>query len=157
MGANTVERVVKLERRKKIVGLEKLMRSSKESFVGEELDKHCPLKHTFADGLYIREVFMPAGDIIVTKLHKTTHPFFIMKGKAIIVTDEKTEFIEAPYQGITRPGTKRAFQIIEDVILITVHITNETDLEKIEKELIVREDVECIGKRQKFLENLPKK
>ena len=30
--------------------------------------KLCPLKHTFSDGIYVREIFIPAGMFIVGKL-----------------------------------------------------------------------------------------
>ena len=96
----------------------------------------CPLKHTFVDGAYVREIFMPAGMFFVTKIHKKTHPYFVLKGKVAVLIDNKTEIIEAPFQGITQAGTQRIIYTHEDTIWITVHATNETDLEKIEKEII---------------------
>ena len=47
-----------------------------------------PLKHSFADGCYIREIFNPANELIVTKIHKIAHPFFLLKGEMSILTEE---------------------------------------------------------------------
>lgn len=96
----------------------------------------CPLKHSFVPGAYIREIFLPARMFFVTKIHKIEHPYFILKGKVSVLIDDKTEVIEAPFQGITRAGTQRIIYTHEDTVWITIHITNETDLEKIEKEII---------------------
>lgn len=122
--------------REKILAAEDKMNNMPGVLKGEKLDKHCPLKHSFGDGLYVREIFMPAGTIIVSKIHKRTHPYFVLKGKAFVATETGVVKIEAPYQGMTLAGTKRALSIIEDMVWITVHATKETELEKIEKEII---------------------
>ena len=118
-------------------------------------DDACPLKHTFADGLYIREMTAPKGMLNVSKLHKTTHPFFIVKGDVSILTENGVMRIKAPFRGITKAGTKRIVYFHEDTVWITVHATNETDLEKIEDEIIaenfdelaenIRENLICRG------------
>ena len=40
----------------------------------------CPLKHYFAPGVYLREIFMPAGSVVIGKIHKTEHFNIIQKG-----------------------------------------------------------------------------
>ena len=101
-------------------------------------DDATPLKHTFADGLYIREMRAPKGMLNVSKLHKTTHPFFILEGDVSIQTPEGVVRLKAPYFGITKAGTKRVVYFHEDTVWITVHATKETDLKKIEEELIAK-------------------
>ena len=104
-------------------------------------DDACPLKHIFTDGLYIREMTGLKGRIVVTKIHKTTHPFFVLKGDVSILTEKGEERIKAPYFGITQAGTKRIGYFHEDTIWITVHATEETDLEKIE-DIVIAETYE---------------
>lgn len=99
-------------------------------------DDACGITHHFADGMYIREMFGKKGDVVVTKLHKTTHPYFVVKGDVSIESDKGTVRIKAPAWGITKAGTKRVAYFHEDTIWITVHATKETDLLKIEKEVI---------------------
>lgn len=96
-----------------------------------ELGLGCRYKHTFCNGLYIREMFIPAGLYIVTKIHKTLHPYFVMSGEVSVYSEEGIEKIKGPLYGITKPGTRRALHTISDTIWITIHATDETDIEKI--------------------------
>lgn len=125
--------------RDNIMDAQEKMLSMNGAIQGADLDKYCPLKHSYGDGCYIREIFMPKGTLIISKIHKYTHPYFVMKGKASVVTENGIEVIEAPYQGITQAGTKRALYIHEDMVWTTVHITKETDLGKIEDEIISKD------------------
>jgi hypothetical protein len=92
---------------------------------------HCPLEHRFTPGLYIREIRMPKGAVIVSRKHLTEHPFIVSQGHAAVLTDEGVQQIRAPYCGITKPGTQRILYIHEDCVWTTFHPTNETDPEKI--------------------------
>jgi hypothetical protein len=46
---------------------------------------------------------------------------------------EKIVTYTAPYQGITKPGTKRILYNHTDVIWTTFHVSEETDVEKLEE------------------------
>lgn len=98
-----------------------------------------PLKHSFADGCYIREIFNPAHELIVTKIHKIAHPFFLLRGEMSILTEEGVKRIKAPYYGITPAGTKRVIYTHSDIVFVTVHVTKEKDLAKIEGEIIAKD------------------
>ena len=125
---------VKKDIRGKILYVESKMRETP----GCMLDDCFPLKHTFADGMYIREIRVPAGNLIVTKIHKLTHPFFLLQGDCSILTEEGVKRIKAPYSGITPAGTKRIIYVHEDTIWTTVHATKEIELYKIENEIIAK-------------------
>lgn len=85
----------------------------------------CPLRHRFVPGMYIREIFMPKGAIVTSLIHKTTHPFFVLKGKVSVFSETLgTQFIEAPYIGITVPDTRRVLNILEDTVWATCHVTD---------------------------------
>tara|TARA_R110002012_G_scaffold234813_1_gene408468 strand:- start:984 stop:1583 length:600 start_codon:yes stop_codon:yes gene_type:complete len=103
---------------------------------GGELHEANPVKHTFAGGCYIREIYNPANHLIITKIHKKEHPFFLMKGSMSILTEEGIQHIEAPYQGVTKPGTKRAIYTHEECTFITVHATGNTSIEEVEEEVV---------------------
>lgn len=86
---------------------------------------NCPLTHKFVPGMYIREIFMPQGAIVTSQIHRTTHPFFILKGKVSVFSENDGEqFLEAPYSGITTPNTKRVIRVYEDTVWITCHPTD---------------------------------
>lgn len=81
-----------------------------------------PLVHKFTDGMYIREIFMPAGSLWTSKIHKTEHPYVVSYGKAAVSIDNNEWYeITAPYTGITQPGTRRILYILEDCIWTTFH------------------------------------
>jgi hypothetical protein len=90
----------------------------------------CPLAHTFLPGMYIREIFMPKGKDgketwVTSQVHNTMHPYFIMKGKVAVYSEnDKVQIIEAPFRGVTKPNTRRVIKILEDCIWATVHVTD---------------------------------
>lgn len=123
------------ELRGRIVAFESAISSMPNAKFGDDA---CPLEHIFADGLYIRKMSAPKGMLNVSKLHKTKHPYFILSGDVSVITEEGIVRIIAPYTGITKAGTKRVVYFHEDTVWITVHHTKETDLKKIEEELIAK-------------------
>lgn len=129
--------------REKIMRFEGVMRSIPGAILtGVKVDELNPLKHTFADGCYIREIFNPKGELIVTKIHKVAHPYFLLKGDMSIATEEGPKRVKAPYYGVTPAGTKRIIYTHEDCVFVTVHVTKETDLRKIEEEVIAKDFLE---------------
>ena len=105
----------------------------------EDSDKLNPVKHSFADGCYIREIFNPAGELLVTAIHKKEHAFFLMQGEMSILTEDGIKHLKAPHHGITKPGTKRIIYTHSDCVFVTVHATNETDVAKIEEQVIAKD------------------
>lgn len=97
-----------------------------------------PETHRFTPGLYSRQIFLKAGILCTSKIHKTEHQFIISKGRCRIWSPETGNWSElaAPYHGITKPGTRRALLILEDVIFTTFHPTGTTDLAALEAELV---------------------
>lgn len=101
-----------------------------------------PLKHYFADGVYVREIFIPKGYVLTGKIHKHVHPNFLMQGSVIVVTEHGgREHLKAPLCMISQAGTKRAVLALEDTIWVTVHHNpeGETDLEKLEEWIIAKD------------------
>ena len=119
--------------------IEKKILDHPDSLTGKACDEVNTLKHTFCDGQYIREIFMPAGQVLTSQIHKKKHPFFILTGKLTIASEDGVIDIEAPYHGITYPGTKRVIYTHEDTVFITVHATNKTTVEEVTKEVIAED------------------
>ncbi len=111
-----------------------------------------PVKHWFTPGLYAREIFMPKGTLLTSKIHMTEHLYTISKGAARVWTKfEGVLELVAPFTGITKPGTQRILYILEDCIWTTFHPTLETDLAIIEAQTIFSqptdEEVACLGQQ----------
>jgi hypothetical protein len=92
----------------------------------------CEEKHHFGPGLYIKEVTMPAGSVIVGKHHKVEHLCNMISGRMIIVNpDGSRHELVAPMTFVAKPGRKVAY-IIETVVFQNIYSTDETDIQKLE-------------------------
>ncbi len=94
------------------------------------------IRHHFSDGMYAREMFMPAGTCVVGALHKTQHLYSVVKGHCLATSQYGSEEIKAPFLGETIPGTKRVIYAITDCVWITYHPTDLTDVDEIEAALV---------------------
>jgi len=130
---------VKQDFREKIMDFENKIIDNPESITGDAFEEKNPTKSTFAGGCYIREIFMPAGQYLTTKIHKKEHPFFVLSGKISVISEDGPIEIEAPYQGITKSGTKRVLYTHEDTVFVTVHATDKTTVEEVTKEVIAED------------------
>lgn len=92
----------------------------------------CKEKHHFGPNIYIKEVTMPAGSVIIGKSHKIEHVCNMMSGRMIIVQEDGSKIeLVAPMTFIGKPGRKVAY-IIETVVFQNIYSTDETDIEKLE-------------------------
>lgn len=102
--------------------------------IGNEV---CTVRHFFAPGCYAREITMPEGMVIIGKIHRHAHVNVISAGRVRVLTEHGgCEEFSAPCTFVSQPGTKRLVYILEDTVWTTLHITNSTDLEEIEREII---------------------
>lgn len=96
----------------------------------------CNTKHYFGPNIYIREVTMPAGSIVVGKPHRSEHMCVMLQGRMIIVSEdgERKELV-APMTFVGKPGRKIAY-ILETTVFQNILATDETDIEKLENMLV---------------------
>jgi len=128
------------QRRAKILNLEQACNNTGTTFE----TSGCSLREWFINGVYIREITMPANSVVVGKIHKTEHISIISKGSALVATDGGLEYIEAPYTFVNKPGAKRCLYIAEEMVWTTVHPTDKTTAEDVEKDIIAP-DFNSIG------------
>ena len=123
-----------------------------------------PIKHTFADGVYVRQMDMKKDTVVVGAIHKHLHVWFLLVGDVTIATEDTTEDYIAPCYIVSTPGVKRVIYAIEvnvtgttnvlqasreanvkrviysneDSIFVNIHKnpTNTKDLDKLEKEIV---------------------
>lgn len=100
---------------------------------------NCATGHYFADGMYARALLIPAGTALTGKMHRQRHLNFLMQGTIRVWTEQGMKDLEAPQIIVSEPGTKRVGFAFTDVIWVTVHATDKTDLADIEAEVIVPE------------------
>ena len=98
-----------------------------------------PLIHTFLPGLYIRSIFLPAGTVIIGKIHKHEHPHVLWSGRVHVKTEQDgMEELIGCHRGISPVGVKRAIYVHEDTIWSVYHETDLTDLDEIERKVIAK-------------------
>ena len=112
-----------------------------EQFMKTLPQVHSEPVHSFAPGLYCRQLTMPADTVWISKTHKHDHFAFIMSGSCTVISPEGAEVLFAPFFMKTKAGTKRLLRIHEECTWITVHsvpaeMTQEDDIEGIENHLV---------------------
>jgi len=120
--------------REQILALEQAMMGHDEAVF------ELPTTHHFAPGMYARELFIPAGMVLTGKTHRCAHLNMLMAGDITVWIDGGMRRVQAPLTFVSQPGTKRVGYAHTDTIWITVHATEETDLEKIEMQVIAPDD-----------------
>ena len=102
--------------------------------------------HHFAPGVYARELRLAKGTLLTGKIHKTEHLNIISAGRIAVVWPGGKKVIAAPHIMVSKPGVKRVGFALEDTVWITIHVTEETDLEIIEDQVIAKnfEEVDAL-------------
>jgi len=90
-------------------------------------------KHSFPEGVYIREMRMKKGQIGFSAIHKHSYGFFLLSGLLASSKEDGVEEFIAPCYIISPQGAKRIVYAIEDCVIVTVHAnpTNTQDLNKL--------------------------
>lgn len=115
------------------------MRSLVEALQAE-VSKHQqyepPTQHVFHGGMYCRQVWRPAGCLIIGKVHKKEHFYMVVSGTVAITTDEGVQEITGPRLICSNPGTKRAVYAETDALCMTFHRVDSDSVEDVESELV---------------------
>jgi hypothetical protein len=96
------------------------------------------VRHYFSDGWYMREITIPAHQVVVGKIHKHAHQNCISAGLVRVFTEAGYDEMAAPFMFVSEPGTKRVVLTLEDTVWTTYHHnpTNTRDLAAIEAAVI---------------------
>ena len=131
--------------RKKILNLENDLIKIADGINIEGDGKHivteskiAPIKHSFADGIYVRQMDMKQGSVVVGAIHKHLHVWFLLTGHITVATEDTTEDYIAPCYVVSTPGVKRVILANEDSIFVNIHKnpSNTRDIDKLEKEIV---------------------
>lgn len=120
---------VREARRSSILDLEQAMLDQPDNI-------DLPVVHHFANNVYGREMFIPAGVTLVGKIHRNACISVVAQGKIRVATEFGYDVYQAPDVWVSIPGSKRAIHADEDSVLITFHPCEDADLQKIEEQII---------------------
>lgn len=100
----------------------------------------CPVIHRFGRGVYIREASAPAGSYCIGHWHKTRCWNVFLKGRVTMLNENgTTSELKAPMMFLSNPGRKCVY-VHEDMVWQNIFATNETDVEKLEEQLLDKGD-----------------
>lgn len=103
-----------------------------------------PVTNHFSEGVYARELFIPKGTTLTGKIHKFSNLNIMVSGELSVLTENGVQRVKAPFVVTSPAGTKRVAYAHEDTRWITIHGTNETDVEKIEHQFIAQNEQEYL-------------
>jgi len=125
----SLEALDTIQRRQKIFALQAALEQEPQ-WTGEPI-------HTFAPGSYARTLVLAKDTLVVGKIHKHAHINVIAYGHVLVMTEQEGLVeLRGPLVFTSSPGTKRAVLALEETHWTTVHVTEETDLAKVEKHVI---------------------
>lgn len=108
---------------------QELIRILKENFPCMEL----PLNHYFVNGVYAREIFIPAGVLVVGKIHLEETIFMILKGELLLYSnDGVVARLAAPTTFIAPRGVRRIVVALRDTVCTAIQQTKTTYISEIE-------------------------
>ena len=126
--------------REKVIELENaLINAADEKNIVTTHDTKCfPLKHSFADGIYVRQMSMKKGSSVIGAIHNHLHVWFLLTGHISVATEDVLEDYIAPCYVVATPGTKRIIHANEDCIFVNIHKnpSNTQNIKELESELV---------------------
>jgi len=111
-----------------------------EEYLKEQQGSDIEWLHRFVPGMYSREMFVPAGNLLTGAVHKQEHISIFLEG-VLLVPDEdgNSKVIQAPMVEVGHPGMKRIGVALTDVRWITVHRTDAQTVQEVEDEIITND------------------
>ena len=100
--------------------------------------KEIPIEHFFMDGVYVRQMTMYKGTVVVGAIHKHLHMCFLLKGHLSVASRQGVKEYIAPCFIIAEPGEQRVLYALEDSLWFNTHKnpSNTSDVEQLEKEIV---------------------
>lgn len=120
--------------REKILKFEEILATQERVMPG--------VTHHLAPGVYGREMVIARGSVITGKVHRHAHLNVVTYGRCTVATPDGVREIVGPCIFTSLPGTKRAVFAHEETQWLTIHPTEETDLQRIEDYVITTDDGE---------------
>ena len=95
-------------------------------------------KHTFADGVYVRQMTIAKDEIVIGAIHKHLHVWVLLSGHITVLTEDNIEEYKAPHTVLSTPGVKRIIYGNEESIFTNIHKnpSNTKDVRELEKQIV---------------------
>lgn len=127
-----------------------------ESLIAQLPAREAPVSHFFGHKTYMRSMCIPEGTVLTGKIHKYPQINILLVGELSVLTADGPQRVKAPFITVSPAGMKRAAYAHQDSVWLTIHGTENTDLEELEEELIAQsfeefdqflKETKCLGVR----------
>ena len=92
--------------------------------------------HHFSDGLYAKQVQIPANHVVGQHSHKYSHLSVLAQGTVLVFVDDQQKKYTAPACIEIAAGKQHRVFAVTDAVWFCIHATAETDVEKIDEVLV---------------------
>ena len=92
--------------------------------------------HHFSQGLYAKEMMIPANYIVGGHAHNYDHLSILAKGHVIVVADGERVEYKAPACINIKASVHHMIEALTDSVWFCIHATDEKDITKIDEVLI---------------------
>jgi hypothetical protein len=115
-----------------------------EAYMREMPQVDIPVKNYFSQGVYAREITIPAGVCLTGEIHKFKQLNILSKGCMSVYTEDGIVKVEAPFTVVSPAGTKRIAYAHSECVWTTIHGTDETDIDIIRSKFIAKDEQEWL-------------
>lgn len=97
----------------------------------------CEVTHHFSSGVYAKEIYVPAGRMLIQHRHTHDHMSILASGQVIVQLGDRKREYTAPAVINIPAGLSHSISSIQDSVWYCIHHTDETDPDKVDAQLIV--------------------
>jgi quercetin dioxygenase-like cupin family protein len=94
------------------------------------------ITHNFSEGLYAKQMLIPAGYVVGQHSHTFDHLSILAKGRVIVKTDALEREYAAPSCIEIKKHTHHMITALEESVWFCVHATTVTDPDTVDSALI---------------------
>ena len=102
------------------------------------IDIDLKIQHHFSDGVYARQMVLPAGHFAVTHAHQYDHLSILASGAVTVEVDGVVCSYRAPAVITILAGQHHRIEAQEDAVWFCIHATDEKDAARLDEVLIRR-------------------
>lgn len=88
------------------------------------------------DGVYMKQVFVPAGVELHNHTHTFTHKSLLASGTARVTSGAETKEVYGPCVLTIERGVPHKVEAVTDIIWFCIHATDEQDADRIDHTLV---------------------
>ena len=108
----------------------------------DEINDNGLVEH-IADGAYVRQLLIPKGVFIASKIWKRERMWIIATGEVTFTTEMGTQRVKAPFTKIVPPGSKVALFTHEETLWFAITGTKAKTMAEVESEVVTDNYSDC--------------